>query len=314
MVDIQKITDFNLTKKIAILARIATVLIAASSVMPIDARAGKYYEITSGTSKGYIIGSMHVGTKNIYPLDDRFQDLVKNANAIAFEVPPKPTGAWTNRLFSSLRLASRSEFRALIAMNIYNESMEILLRQKDLSMNVVSQIQDFHPYILYQLLARSVPVNAGTSIGMESTLMEMAEKSGVKIVELEDPLELTRSVKDLTTEETNVMISTMLRLVKNKSDRDDNQNHLEKISVLVQTGDFKAVREQNEDFAIQKFHWTKNMFNKLYYSRNGKLAESVIGMFKSGSTFIAVIGASHLSGEEGIIAVLRKNNVAVVEH
>ena len=109
------------------------------------------------------------------------------------------------------------------------------------------------------------------------------------------------------------MISTQLLLIEDKKLREKNFLLLNQITSLVRQGDYDLVKTTNENFMKTNFQWTDSMFDKIYYNRNPGIANSVIKLLDSGSTFIAIVGATHLSGEKGIINLLRIKGVSVTK-
>lgn len=273
-----------------------------------------YYEITDGKTIGYLVGSVHTGVKTLYPLDKRLDSLMIKISVLALEAPVEPSKEWRDAILSDLRITDQDDFFNYISEKTFEKARLIIINGKQINQSVVEALPKIHPYITYQFLGNEVAkkITKTDLPGMELYFWMLAKKYGVKVVQLEDPANLASSIKSLSKDEIEILMETQFSLFEKDEFRNENNKTGEIIGTFVRRGDYASVKVFNESYMKSTFHWTQSMFDKIYYSRNQGIANNIIKMLKNGNSFLALVGAAHLTDDVGIVNILKQSGYSVV--
>lgn len=279
----------------------------------LHAAEGAYYEIIGGKSAGYLVGSMHAGVESLYPLDQRFENLMGKVDILALEAPVELSKEWQDAILSSLKMKDEEDFLSHVSTTTFDKARSIIVDSRVLNQTAIEALSRIHPYITYQFLGNAISRKVGkiNLPGMELHFSSLAKKYNVKVIELEDPFNLTNSIKSLSKDEMDTLMTTQFTLFESDEIQSENNKKIDEIGSLVKNGKYASVNALNESYMKTRFHWTQSMFNKVYYSRNQGIANNIIKLLKNGNSFLALVGASHLSGEAGIINLLRQSGYLV---
>ena len=277
------------------------------------AAEGTYYEITDGKSIGYLVGSMHAGVESLYPLDQRFETLMAKVDVLALESPVELSKEWQSAIVAGLTVNNEDDFFSRISQPTFDKAKSIIVDSKVLNQTVIEALPRIHPYITYQFLGSVISQKAmKTNLpGMESYFSSLAKKNNVNVVQLEAPSNLTNSIKTLSKEEMDILMATQFSLIESDEIQSENKKKIDEIGMLIKNGKYASVKALNESYMKTRFHWTQSMFEKIYYSRNQGMADNIIKMLKNGNSFLALVGASHIPDQVGIVSILRRSGYSV---
>jgi uncharacterized protein YbaP (TraB family) len=141
-----------------------------------------------------------------------------------------------------------------------------------------------------------------TPFAQDNLLMTQAEDYGKTVIGIEDTQEHFGVMDSFSLEEQ----VTMLRAVLKRSDA-DKQRDFERLMSAYLAGDSEKIAALDDSITggmLPPQLWAR-MKTKILDDRNKVMAERVIDEARKKSVFVAV-GASHLAGEGGLIASLRR--------
>lgn len=253
------------------------------------------WEITgNGTKKpSYLIGTMHVSSKQAFNLPDSFYIAIRNTQMVALETNPE---TWQEDM-SNFELSSNGS-----AENSYLSMPADYLTINTLKFykyaNKIQRSLFSNPSTINNLLYRSY--GNESSDFEEDTYLDMyifqcGKKWGKKITGVEDygksMLLMAEAYKDAAKDKT-------------KKDRSYGDNNGAYSADKLQ----EAYRSGNLDLldSINKYNSFSRAFDeKFLYKRNEIQANSIDSIIKAGTTLFVGVGAAHLPGDRGVIEILR---------
>lgn len=75
----------RLVRIVSILSVLFSALVLASALLPDEESTGILYRVSGGRQNMYLLGSIHVGSKEMYPFGDAIQQALKEAEMLVFE-------------------------------------------------------------------------------------------------------------------------------------------------------------------------------------------------------------------------------------
>lgn len=162
----------------------------------------------------------------------------------------------------------------------------------------IEMVNNIKPMLLASLL---YPSALGCSPGSpEMELMKMAEAKGAKIAGLETVADQLKVFEGIPYNVQTKMLEEYLL------SKDAMKNETEQMLGIYRAGDVKAMH----DFMLQDESGLGGFMDLMLYNRNRNWVESIKVQSAKEASFYAV-GAGHLGGEQGVIALLRKAGFTV---
>jgi hypothetical protein len=162
----------------------------------------------------------------------------------------------------------------------------------------IEMVNSFKPMLLASLL---YPSALGCSPGSpEMELLKLADAKGSRIAGLETVADQLKIFENIPYDiQTKMLIDYLLT-------KDAMKNETEQMLGIYRKGDVKAMHE----FMVEDKNGLASYLDLMLYERNRKWVETIKVQSAKEPSFYAV-GAGHLGGEEGVIALLRKAGFTV---
>ncbi|MCX2718672.1 TraB/GumN family protein [Lentiprolixibacter aurantiacus] len=264
------------------------------SVLNAQERNSLLWEI-SGNGLGessYLYGTMHVSKKIAFHLDDVFYEALLSSEMIALESDP---GTWletdTDRSGGQI-----NDSYGLNPKGFYSRTFRFTAPSK----HALGKYLASEDHLINNILYRTNTFNQNFE---EDTYLDMfiyraGAKYGKPVMALEDP--------DIT----NALVGRASRnAMKDKPDQ-WLQEKMKKQALAYLMQD--AYRERNINLldSIDRAMYTEFYRKNMLYLRNEQMAEKLDSVMHTTKVF-AGIGAAHLPGDQGVIALLRKKGYTV---
>lgn len=263
-----------------------------------EARKGFFWAVKSKKATVYLLGSIHVGKKSMYPLPKHIEEAYKQSDIIVTETDFKEG--------SDMSVASKLLYPKdkTIADHISPESLKRLkehLEKQGLPYMMFKQFKAWYTAFMIQYTAYE---KAGYSLqwGIDHYFYNKAlqDQKGVDAIEsVLDIDALFSSFSDEVNEKLlNYFIDDTNELEKTINDLYQywNKNDLRGLENYIQ----KYINEQKELVPV---------FEKLIYERNDKMVKKINEYLKTDKTYFVIIGSGHYSGKRGIIKQLKDQGV-----
>lgn len=255
------------------------------------------FEITGhGLKKpSYLTGTLHLGCDKAALIPPNSEKILQSCDALVLEMNLNNTSEQLKISFKSLVPKDR-------ALNVlmgdrYQTFHDSLLLQYQVNSNSFTR---FHPMVtLSILMSKFIPCEHPK--GSEMIFLDIVDSLNKKIIGLETAAEqsdILFSIPD------SLAIQQLWDIGMNRSKA---ENEWKQLNQKFQQGNIDSIFQYvsaSEEMAYD--------LNKLLINRNKNWVEKLPVMMKKQSLFIAV-GAGHLGGPNGVVALLRQSGYTVVE-
>jgi len=272
----------------------------SSSVLILDAlpqsQKNFLWRIQSKTNTVYVLGSLHLSKKEIYPLNQKIESAFDQSNVLAVE--------------ANINDIKKIDIQKLMESAFYpgNDTLEKhvspetheWVRKETSGLGIpIELINKQKPWFLSMTLVALETLKLGLdpNLGIDKYFLSKAEGKK-KILELESLDYQINLLSNLSDKDQELFLVYTLRDLKIME---------QEVNKLIQTwssGDTKGMesiltRSASEDKSLSP------IFEKLIYERNRKMVLKIEDFLGTKETYFIIVGAGHLVGDQGIIEILR---------
>lgn len=250
----------------------------------------------------YLLGSVHLGRPDLYPLPQAVEKAFQEAKVLVVEadVEKIDQGKVQALTLSTGLLQDGSTLADHLSKPLW-ASVQRACKRAGLPEIVVSKMR---PWLAAVTLMGVLLKKAGISPenGIERHLLERA-RGKKRIAELESVEAQLRLFASFDDEQQVAFLAYTLEDVDHLTRQTDelldawkhgNTAYLE--------GLLREIREKKE---------TRPIYDVLFRDRNTKMVGKILHDLKSGEVHLVVVGAAHLVGEDGLVAMLKKHGVRI---
>ncbi len=255
------------------------------------------WKVTSATSTIFLFGSIHFATEEIYPLPQHIEAAFDAADHLVVELNVGPEQQGT---LAQMMMARGSYATDESLADHLSEKVEGDLTRYLAATGVPAEAFDkFKPW----LVALTISVMEMQKLGLDPALGVdqhfLGRARGSKpILELETTEEQLAVFDSLSEQMQQLMLKKTLL-------------EIDKIGVEMHQmldawtrGDAAAMQELMFK-SLNEAPELKPFFDKMFTERNLKMADRITGFLGTDSTYFVVVGAGHLVGDDGIVALLK---------
>jgi uncharacterized protein YbaP (TraB family) len=262
-------------------------LMAMFSVTAI-AEQGLFWKAESPNSKPiYLFGTIHTDDNRVTNFSPAVKEALQASDVFMMEtLAPNDPSVFLMQDTNLQNVLTEQELDQLYALS------EFHVMHRDAAVRM-------KPWLLAVVFDSPKPL---TPFAQDNLLMTQAEDYGKTVIGIEDTQEHFGVMDSFSLEEQ----VTMLRAVLKRSDA-DKQRDFERLMSAYLAGDSEKIAALDDSITggmLPPQLWAR-MKSKILDDRNKVMAERVIDEASKKSVFVAV-GASHLAGEGGLIASLRR--------
>lgn len=250
-------------------------------------------------SKVYLLGSIHVGKEDLYPLNENIEKAFNESDALVVECDiGNREELNAKKLLEKAMYPPGDSIQNHLSPETFN-----LLKDKLASMGVnIVKVLSYKPWFLVLGFASLAYLSAGYSpeLGIDSYLLNRAR--GVKkILELESVESQLNLFSNLTDKEQDALIYYTFS-DKDKKDPSDLDPAL--LGDAWKYGDDEFIKEtigsegKQEGFAC--------VYEKIFTQRNLNMAARIQEFLEGNETYLVIIGVGHYLGLDSVIDILAK--------
>ena len=290
-------------QSIKVAAALAALLVALLQGAPLDAQSPRNFlwKVSNAEGAVYLVGSIHLLTKDYYPLspalDAAFKDsdlLVEEADLGEMETPAAQFALLTRGMLPAGQSLDKVVSPATYAL--------VVKRVNGLGLPI-EPLKRFKPWMLAMTIVEMEWQKAGfdASLGLDRHFYDLARAEG-KMVQGLETVEYQVSLFDgMTMEEQDRMLAESLE------DLDQERAGIFELTDAWKAGDAPAV----ERIVLDDLKDDPVMYQRLLVGRNRNWLPKLDALFaRSGRTFV-VVGAAHLLGPDGLLAMFRAKGYKV---
>ncbi len=260
------------------------------------------WELEYNGKTNYILGSIHLGTQELYPLDDAIEDSFEKSDILVLEADI--TKGSDKAVMDLIKEIAYYKDGRTIKDSISAENYEMIRDKMKEKGYDISLFQNFKPWFLAISILPLEMVKMGFSpyLGIEMHFVKKSQEKKMEIMELEG-IEYQLRLFDSFPEELQEMF-----LVDSFLELDTMKTQMEEIIKSWKSGDSESLFKYLFD-AIEKQPKLEKFYEKLNDERNIEMAEKIIEYFNDEKTYFIVVGSLHLIGEKGVIELLKNKGV-----
>jgi uncharacterized protein YbaP (TraB family) len=281
---------------------IVAVLLVALLAPP--ARAQSHSFLWKATGKGsvvYLAGSIHMLSPDFYPLNPVFDNAFKDADVLVEEVD------------LSEMLGPESQMQALMrGMLPAGQTLDKVLspatlalvtrKAKDLGAPIEA-LQRFKPWMLALTLEGLELASAGfdPELGLDKHFYDLAHGAGKAVQGLETvEFQLSR-LDGMTAEQQDRMLAQTLKEI------DTEKASVTKLTNAWKSGDADAV----ERLVLANLKSEPVLYERLLVERNKNWMPKIEALFARKGHALVLVGAAHLVGPDGLLAMLKAKGYSI---
>jgi uncharacterized protein YbaP (TraB family) len=261
------------------------------------------WKVSSGSTHVYLLGSVHVASPDLYPLDKTTEDAFDSSNYLVVEVNTNNlTQIHASELLVQYGTYPKGEgFKNNVSEELYNKLAK-LFQKNDVD---ITLFNDYKPFVIYNFMSQLVLKGLGYKIenGIDLYFMNKADKSRKSILELETSeyqLSLMSSIPD----------EVMIKMIQYDIENPEIEKYLQDLFNAWENGD--AVKMESVVFeALVDVPEMAPYYETMYDQRNYKMAQKIEEFLANDKVYFIVVGAGHLVGEKGLINLLQNKGYTI---
>jgi len=267
--------------------------------------SGKHFLWQASVGKGtlYLLGSIHFGTAEMYPLPLVMTSMFKRSETLVVEADVLNVSP----LEIAQLLASKAMYQdGTTLRQQLSEKTWQRLEQVAASLGMSVELLDMQkPWFVSMSLTALALKNLGFSEekGIDIHFLSLA-RGKKKIVELEGLAWQLGLFEQLTPEEQVLMLEESLNEIEQGKD------FFERMLAFWRAGDGAGIQALFDEGMLAE-QASERLNQLIMLGRNKSMTEKLVRMAEQGGRYFVVVGAGHLPGDEGIIALLKQRGYQV---
>lgn len=270
------------------------------------------WEVTSkdGNNKIYLMGTIHVGLKDTFPLRKEITDAYNSCDCLAVECDIDKSNEDMDAQIAFAQkclLKDGTKIYDHIDKDTYKKAKKILLDNK-----MYNQIMDmYNPCMWYSILDNILleTTKYKSEYGVDINLITDAKENGKQVLEVESVEFQQDMLYNFSDETYNYMIKS------NVDSKDDYEKELDNVYNFWKTGDIKTFIKQNDienSSVSEKERKLTEEYNKVMLTdRNKGMADKAEEYLKGDKTVFFAVGFMHMIGDDGVVNQLIQKGYTV---
>lgn len=262
-----------------------------------------FWEVSKGDAVVYLMGSMHFGRDDFYPLPPVIEEAFGKSSRLVVEV--NLLGLQTDAsqiIFKHAGLPPGSSLKDVISADTY----DALKEQAEGNQVPISAFQRFQPWYVTLMLVEA-----------EIRKTTLQQQLGVDIYFLRRAVSQKKPIAELETFDSQLGLFSQFSfedqerfLRQTLADLRNSQSYLLSMADAWVIGDVDTLAQTLID-PFREQADTKLLFERMFTQRNQKMAVAVESYLKDKEKTFLVVGVGHMVGSEGIVALLRSKGFRV---
>lgn len=262
------------------------------------------WKVSDGDNSVYLLGSFHLLRKSDYPLSADIDRAFDDAEALVFEIAPEDLD--DPAIGTQMVRLATSDPASTVGQVLPIEVREPLQRQARRLGVAAEQLDDFEPWFVDTTLVTLLAQRNGFAPedGLDRHLMARASAAGKPASGLETVDQQLTTLDGMPMDE---QISTLREFIE---EGDGAVARLEELHGAWRRGDVPLLERLTREDMLER---TPVTYRRLNVDRNRAWIPRFEAMLAkpAGNDVLAVVGALHLLGDDGVVAMLKARGYRV---
>ena len=274
----------------------------AAQDAPAAVKKGLFWKATSGANSIYLLGSIHIGSKEMYPLPKEFEDAFSASKSLIVEVDVNhlDMGKMQAQMLSRGMYGGDDSLWSHVSADT-RKRLEEFCDKYEMPSMILSKMK---PWLVSLTVSTLPMIKAGMdpNLGIDKHFLDKAATDSQKknVVELETAEWQMNLLSGFSDEVQAKMLESSV------SEAAKSLEHGKKVEELWMAGDAEKVAA-----ALKEDSGPPEVEKALLYDRNPHMAEVAEQYLKGKDQAFMVVGAAHLVGKEGVVSILQKRGYKV---
>ena len=282
----------------------------ASGPVRVEPAHMPFYVATKGQTTLYILGTLHVGYASDYPANEPFRKPILAAldasPILALEISPDDMLVSQDDI-TKYGVCRRSCLPQMLPDALYKK-LEARMRG---NLVALEQIRKTRPWLASMLVETYDTLNAGfqAEYGSEAQLQNVYLRAHGRIVGLESLNEQMATFTRLTLAQQREMLAQ--DLVQTPAENIADVKELYRLWRIGDADALKAWDDAKSEKLARSPGVAAQLDNRVVYDRNARFTARMLALAAPNKPVFVAIGALHLGGSRGVLALLRKRGFVV---
>jgi uncharacterized protein YbaP (TraB family) len=277
---------------ILILTILASMSIFSKKITPI------FYEIKTDSSSVYLIGTVHLGKKEWYPLPKAIEENFQKADYLVTEIDINKIDPST--LINQMLNTDSTTLKDKLKAENYNKVKE-KFAELQIPEEALLKMRPWFVVVMFENINSLEQSKIDAQNGVDMYFTNKANELNKEIKEIETAKEQINYLTEFDNF-ADEMIEAESQV--DKSGKTDN----EKLILAWEKGDENALDKIINQVYLD-YPKLKPLMDNLLLKRNLKMAEKIDSYLKDKKTYFIAVGAGHLVGKNGIISILNNKKI-----
>jgi uncharacterized protein len=288
-----------------LLAVVLSLLTSAQAQSP-DARRGFLYEVRKGSQVALLMGTIHVGRPEFYPLPPSMLARIEGMKTIVLEADVTDTA---RAITATQKYAVYPNDEAGLDTRLpapLKARIEAVAARNQLDTTPLWRMK---PWMLGNVLALFEAAQAGymPALSVEAYLTRIAKQSGKPVLELESIEQQFELFEHASFGTQVAFLEDAVKAVETRSAR----REINRITQAWETGDYAALERLLGEMRAQTTPGARFTVDTILLGRHPAMVRRIESMMADGRTHLFAVGSLHLPGNEGLVAQLRARGFTV---
>ncbi|MBP2079760.1 TraB/GumN family protein [Oceanobacillus polygoni] len=272
-----------------------------------DGPGGFLWKVENGDTTVYLQGTIHAGTEDFYPLNEKIEDAYREADVVVPEIDITDLNVMeVQQLTMDLGVyEDGTTIEDHIPEDVYSE-LATTLDELGLPLQMV---ENFKPWFLSSTIQQLMTEQLGFMHGVDQYFLDRATQDDKEIIALETVEEQLSIFADTSDDYQIQMLEDSL------VDIDDYEQDMLELFSLYKEGDVDELLTTLTDAEVEPSAEEQAFMEALNDERNFGMADTIAEFLEedNGDTYFVIVGSLHLIMEPHVVSILEDEGYEV-EH
>ena len=266
-------------------------LLAATAAAHADGRHF-LWQVAGERNTVYLLGSIHALRASDYPLAEPIQRAYRHAEALVLEIRLPDDGG--QEMAAQMAAEAGPGLAEQLGQGQYRQAQK-LARKQGVDLDSLSHLD---PWLAGLVVMQGALARAGyqPGQGLDAHFQGRAQANGKPILSLETPADQLRLFDDLPREMQGDFLLRALEEAGNLADS------LDGLVAAWKAGRVAKVKR----LVLAEFRPYPGLYDRLVVQRNRNWLPQIESFLDDRRDYLVVVGAAHMVGEQGLVAMLRR--------